>query len=47
MEKEVLMCPNCDEIRGMEIELVQADYSNKHLVCPECEDEFEKPDIRD
>lgn len=43
MAKEIPICPNCDEIRGMQIELVQTDYSKDHLMCPECEDEFSKP----
>lgn len=38
-----MICPNCDELRGMDIELVQSDYSDSHLVCPECDDEFNKP----
>jgi hypothetical protein len=42
IEKEIAICPNCDELRGMEIALIQASYSEKHLVCPECEDEFDK-----
>lgn len=43
MEKSKPICPNCDELRGMEIELVEASYSKTHLECPECEDEFDKP----
>lgn len=43
MEKQIPICPNCKDIRGMEIELVQASYSPDHLECPECEDEFDKP----
>lgn len=42
MEKEIPICPNCNEIRGMQIELVKADYSPDYLMCPECEDEFDK-----
>jgi len=38
------ICPNCLEIRGMRVELIDATYSEKHLECPECEDEFDKID---
>lgn len=42
MEESKPICPNCFELRGMEIELEGADYSKGHLVCPECDDEFDK-----
>jgi len=43
MEKKIPICPNCFELRGMEIELEQSSYSQDHLNCPECDDEFDKP----
>ena len=43
MYKNDQLCPNCKEIRGMDIILVKASYSSKYLECPECEDEFDMP----
>lgn len=36
-------CRDCLEKRNVRIELVDADYSTKHFVCPKCGDEYNKP----
>lgn len=37
------VCPDCIDNMGDEVELVDASYSPDYLVCPKCDDEFEKP----
>lgn len=45
MEELKATCPICMEKRNQRVQLIQADYSENHLECPECGDEFDKPNI--